>query len=198
MNLCETKERIPPQSLSGDGAAQKPRTNKSRPLAATDLKAEDRERFWLKVNKDGPIPPHRPELGPCWTWTGNTFRRGYGQFPIVGRSLTAHRASYALEHGMAKGGLMICHHCDNPKCVNPKHLFEGTGTDNNLDCASKGRNAMQVKPGKGAGNHNAKLTDRDVLAIRESALSTKALSSAYGVGEQTIRKIKTRVLWNHL
>lgn len=100
-------------------------------------------RFWLKVNKNGPVPPHRPELGPCWLWTGARDRGGYGQF-----SGRAHRWSWLIHHGYRPGhGLFVCHHCDNPPCVRPDHLFLGTASDNARDMVAKGRQGRRVGVG---------------------------------------------------
>lgn len=100
------------------------------------------ERFWPKVDKNGPVAPHRPELGPCWMWTGGTDKKGYGRISIGRRSsggmVVAHRVAFLLEHGRWPEPCAL-HHCDNPSCVRPEHLFEGTKSDNMRDCARKGR-----------------------------------------------------------
>ena len=89
-------------------------------------------RFWSKVQKtDG-----------CWLWTGSRNRTwAYGRFRSGPgrRSVLAHRFAWELVHGPIPGGLFVCHHCDNPSCVNPEHLFLGTHTDNMRDMVNKGR-----------------------------------------------------------
>lgn len=82
----------------------------------------------------------------CWEWLGGKNRAGYGRFSINNRGYTASRVSYELFIGELSKGLLICHKCDNPKCVNPFHIFKGTSKDNVQDCLSKGR---QRKPEKG-------------------------------------------------
>lgn len=81
-------------------------------------------RFWSKVNKDGPIPAHRPELGPCWLWTAsvNERRGGYGQFSLNGRTRKAHQVSYELGVGPIPKGTEPDHLCRVHACVNWHHL----------------------------------------------------------------------------
>ncbi len=86
-------------------------------------------RFWNKVKKE--------ESG-CWNWIG-ALRSGYGIIKIDGKLISTHRLSYILTNGNIPEGMFICHKCDNPKCVNPDHLFLGTRSDNMIDALNKGR-----------------------------------------------------------
>jgi len=100
--------------------------------------------FWAKVDKNGPIPPHKPELGPCWIWTGSKTKKGYGKFRVGDKNQYAHRISFQIHHGAIDGdgsyhGICSCHACDNPPCVRPEHLFAGTHQVNIEDRNSKGR-----------------------------------------------------------
>jgi len=86
----------------------------------------------------------------CWNWTGTfnngTVQRGfyYGQFWDK-KIWSAHRWSYTFFRGEIPEGKMVCHHCDNPSCVNPFHLFVGTAKDNMQDCLRKGRHPLKNK-----------------------------------------------------
>jgi hypothetical protein len=80
------------------------------------------QRFWSKVDKNGPVPVFAPELGPCWLWTGSSDKHGYGQIRIAGKATKAHRWSWSDTHGPIAEGLDIDHLCRNPPCVRPTHL----------------------------------------------------------------------------
>lgn len=91
------------------------------------------ERFWPKVQK----------TDTCWLWTASLNDRGYGQFKVLpgqGHApMKAHRFSWELHFGPIPAGLVVCHRCDVPSCVNPAHLFIGTQGDNLRDMSAKGR-----------------------------------------------------------
>lgn len=94
------------------------------------------DRFWEKVLV----------TDQCWWWMPRPIGSGYGRFVIRYHiEELAHRFSYQLARGPIPDGLFVCHHCDNPRCVNPAHLFVGTALDNNRDCVRKGRN-YQARP----------------------------------------------------
>lgn len=85
-------------------------------------------RFWAKVNKDGPVPPMRPDLGPCWLWTACISGNGYGHF----NRNSAHRWSYIEANGPIPKGLEPDHLCRNRRCVRPTHLEAVTHRENVL------------------------------------------------------------------
>lgn len=94
--------------------------------------------FWSKVAIAGP--------NECWEWGGSRSAAGYGSFSYGGKRWVASRYSLALSLGRdIRAGYCACHSCDNPPCVNPKHLWEGTTRDNAKDAASKGRLPLQKR-----------------------------------------------------
>jgi hypothetical protein len=97
------------------------------------------DRLWAKVDK----------TGDCWIWTGACDSKGYGRIGAGGRGgrlVRPHRVVYEAEHGAIPEGMYVCHHCDNPPCVRPEHLFLGTNQDNQLDAVAKGRIAVKRDP----------------------------------------------------
>ena len=88
------------------------------------------QRFWPKVNKAGPAPTYRPDLGPCWLWTAYLYK-GYGRFNGgQGRIVEAHRFAYELAKGAIPSGLVLDHLCRVTSCVNPDHLEPVTIAEN--------------------------------------------------------------------
>lgn len=88
------------------------------------------ERFWLRVDRDGPVPEARPELGPCWIWTGSTTRGGYGQHWNGIKQRKTHAMGYELLVGPIPPGLELDHLCRVRVCCNPQHLEPVTGLVN--------------------------------------------------------------------
>lgn len=141
----------------------------------------------------------------CIEWSGYVRPNGYGRMTIGRKQLYPHRVVYRLFYGAIPKDKEVCHHCDNRKCINPKHLFAGTRSDNMIDALKKGR--LSRGPGHGAlicGERagNAKLTERDVLLIRDLAaegkMMQKDIAKRFGVGPDNIRSITQRKSWRHI
>jgi hypothetical protein len=136
----------------------------------------------------------------CWLWTAGKTN-GYGELYDNGNHIHiyAHRFSYQLFFGSVPDGLFVCHHCDNPGCVNPMHLFCGTNADNMADMVTKGRS--NFTGAKGERNRHAKLVASQVITLRQdrlSGLSIKELANIYAIGRSDVSKILLGQRWKHL
>jgi hypothetical protein len=160
------------------------------------------DRFWEKVNKDGPMCER---LGTkCWVWTGATNPDGYGNTKTDGHQVNTHRVSWELSNGKIPNGLCVLHKCDNPPCVRPDHLFLGTKQDNVTDMINKGRrgNPNPVKTRSGEHHPNHKLTNADVIAMRErysrGGISAAALARIYKIDATAAWRVVTRRTWKNI
>lgn len=153
-----------------------------RPVLCTDP-IED---FWKRVNKtDG-----------CWLWTGSKGTNGYGRFTYRYQVFGAHRYSYALAFGPVPEGLNVLDKCDTPLCVNPEHLFLGTGADNVRDMVSKGRDRAP----KGSKNAFAKLTEAQVVQLRalRGTCTQRDLAKRFHISESVLSALLNRRTWRHV
>lgn len=150
------------------------------------------DRFWSKVDAGG-------ENG-CWTWLAFKDRMGYGKIRADGDARLAHRVSYELHRGSIPAGMMVCHHCDNPECVNPDHLFLGCSIDNVADMHRKGRHAKREQTARLGEDHGrSKLNSADINAIRAAeGVSQRKLAKQYGVGQSQIQRILAGESWSHI
>lgn len=145
----------------------------------------------------------KKETNECIVWPYKTSGNGYGVVGLGGPSNAqdrryTHRHAYELTHGSIPEGLDVLHHCDNPPCFNPRHLFAGTNQANRDDQKAKGRTLVGTK------NPMSKLTEDQVREIRAlyhknvKGYGQQALSKRFGVHRIAIRKIVRREMWKHL
>lgn len=146
-------------------------------------------RFWRKVDTG--------EHDRCWEWQGGKNPKGYGRVKRAGSHESTHRVAYELHNGEGPGDLFVCHHCDNPPCANPSHLFLGTQSDNMVDAVEKGRVSTPdaEKYGFDSGNqpHNRQLRDGEAWLVkhllRESDLRHARIAEMFNISRQTVADI---------
>lgn len=145
-------------------------------------------RFWSKVDIK--------ENNECWNWLGYTSSSGYGKFRLDYKSEFAHRIAYRIHTKKVIFGNLM-HTCDNPRCVNPHHLREGSHCDNMSDMCFKDRQNNR----QGENNSRAILTEKDVIKIRKlrkQGYSNIELGISYKVNPNVISKVCTGRTWNHI
>lgn len=149
----------------------------------SDNRGRKREDVFLEQVKKTPT---------CWLWQGCCSSPGYRNFHNEG----AHRWMYRYTHGTIPEGKWILHHCDNPPCVNPKHLYAGTQDNNERDKVIRQR--VPKHPGELSYNH--KLTNEIVLSIRsfQGKLSSRKTASKFGISSSHVAFIWNRKRWGHL
>lgn len=150
------------------------------------LTPKQTERFWSKVEK----------TASCWLWTACLNPNGYGHLRVDKADWAAHRLSWEIHRGPIPDGLWVLHHCDNPPCINPAHLFLGTCRDNHADMIAKGRKVTVRLCGELSGV--AKLTAQKVVeirALRATGLTQQAIADRFGVTQRTISYIESGRVW---
>ena len=133
----------------------------------------------------------------CWLWLGgHDAKDGRGRIWYQGRNIPAPRAALTLSGVEVPAGAFVCHHCDNPPCVNPRHLYVGDAASNVADMIQRGRRVVScaLRPAQaGEHNHAARLTDQQVDDIRAAYTGARgeqsALARAYGVTPQLVHMI---------
>lgn len=149
---------------------------------------QDEESFWSKVFKSP----------GCWEWLAMVDKGGYGSFSVNAYPVKAHRFSWILHNGKIPEGLGVLHKCDNPRCVNPDHLFLGTNVANTADRDAKGRQS------KGEKHPDAKLTEEQVREIRivykagSRRYGIRPLARAYGLSKSTMASVVNRLTWKEV
>jgi len=138
------------------------------------------ERFWSHVDKRGP--------DECWPWTASLQEHGYGQFNVDDNYIVrAHRFSYELHYGPLNGRHAL-HSCDNPKCVNPKHLFRGTHYSNMKDMTEKGRRFSRL----------SEIQVKSILLYGKNGWKHKKIAEHFCISRPTVTAILNGRIWAHV
>lgn len=153
-----------------------------------NISSDAEQRLWAKTDK----------TKECWIWLGHKDRDGYGNIRIGERkAMRTHRLSFFLATKIDPIGMFVCHHCDNPSCINPDHLYLGTALENNRDKINRNRENWA----KGERVHNAKLTRDQVLSIfkeyKAGGVRHIDLAKKYGVSQTAIQLILSGKNWKH-
>lgn len=176
-SICSPK----PKHSAGNGSS----------VSIRRMDADAKIRFWSKVDKSN--------LNGCWIWIGGRNEQGYGIFyPEHSHPVRAHRVSFFIKNLELNDDLQVCHTCDNPPCVNPDHLFQGTAKENAADRDRKGRRI----PPRGNQCWQAKLTPESIIQIREQYEKKKtthrALAKQFGVTKYSITRLLSGDSWKHI
>lgn len=135
--------------------------------------------------------------GDCHEYQGAMIL-GYGVFWLNGKNVKAHRVAYVIANGEIPKGLQVNHHCDNRKCVNPKHLYAGT-TQENVDDRERRHRGRRVF---GQSHRNTTLSNEDVLLIRSlystGCYTQKEIAAKYSISDRTVGQIIRRDRWAHI
>ena len=123
----------------------------------------------------------------CWIWRGQVDTKGYGKFPVNRKWFSAHRMAYTIAHGGIPEGKWILHHCDNPLCVRPEHLYAGTAKDNAQDCVNRGRVGKRGRPRKVEGPKQSGVGKLEGPVLSKYILQQAALAFAESI-EDSLRQ----------
>jgi hypothetical protein len=182
---CRNEERYksgPFAGLCNKHFLQKKRHGK---IFETKYDKTSEQRFWEKVDK----------TENCWNWVASCLKFGHGHFRVGKRVILAHRYSYELHIGPIPKDMCVLHKCDNPKCVNPDHLFLGTRINNIEDMDVKNRRIVL----KGEKIGTSKLTEKEVSLIKgllKTNAPRKGIADYFGVSLQAIEAIQSGRNWS--
>jgi predicted DNA-binding protein (UPF0251 family) len=152
-------------------------------------------------------------MGPgCWEWQGGKGGTGYGTVKVEGRMVLAHRIAFELVNGPIPPGKNVCHHCDNPPCVRPDHLFTGSQSDNIKDAVRKGRvirppqdtitsNHPPETVARGERHGKSKLTAekvREMRLLRAEGWTHRQLAVHFGISRGTVGFVLNGTTWQHI
>lgn len=196
--ICEAcgKEFEPSSRMS---AAQRRRTRFCSRKCSAKINPPPRpkrkplaDRFWQKVDRSGGVDA-------CWLWTGSTDEHGYGLVRRDDQRLErAHRVVLRLAGFGIPAGMRALHHCDNPPCCNPAHIYVGTPKANALDREVRGRSNRR----RGETHGNAKITDAIVRLIRSqhpwNRGTGRVLAAQFGISEFVVSQVHLRRTWKHV
>lgn len=173
---------------------------KGKPLA---------ERFWRRVDKNGPLPKDCPERGNCWLYTGTCEQQGYGQIRDGKRKRKTHQISWELHYGPIPEGQQVQHWCNVRNCVRPEHLYLGNHARNMEYKAKCGR----TNPVRGEAHYDHKLTEEKVREARRRHIplrpgrppkdwpkgtTCKELAKEFGVAHNAMKLALQFKTWNHV
>lgn len=154
-----------------------------------------RESYFSNPYKDFHRKYEIDEDTGCWNWNGSICPNGYGRIGHKRKTLRAHRVSFEIYHHKIENNQMfVCHKCDNPRCVNPSHLFLGTCKDNVADMYSKGRNSVRL----GSERKESILNEESVKRILLDNRTHKKIAEEFGVTRSCISSVKQRRTWKHV
>jgi hypothetical protein len=148
----------------------------------------ERQEFFRKMKGNIQVDRHG-----CWNWLRGKMH-GYGSIWFAGKRWTVHRLSYLIFSGEIPTGRLICHHCDNPSCCNPDHLYVGTAQDNMRDRDLRGRNGRKDKPGRRHGK-DYKLNQEKVIQIRKAIGSQREIAKLFEIHPSQISKVLSGKRW---
>lgn len=172
------------------------------------------ERVEAATGPDRRILDRLDRSGPCWLWIGALDTRGRGRVWHAGKLKLHHRAVWEIIVGPIPERALLCHHCDNPQCANPAHLYVGDGKSNVADMFARQRDWQSAQPerlrhiakqngslnnwSRGTSNPKAKLTAAEVASIRVATGTSYEVAARYGVHATTIQRIRRGEQWKSI